>query len=65
MVVFHGGGWSRGSAQWTFGQTRYFASMGMVGISVEYRLSNGTDVTPFEAAQDAKAAIGCEGTQLC
>lgn len=57
VVVLHGGGWSQGSPEWTFGQARYFASLGMVGISVEYRLSDGKEVTPFDAVGDARAAI--------
>ena len=57
MLVFHGGGWDQGSAQWTFEQARYFATLGMVGISVEYRLANGESITPFDAAEDARAAI--------
>ena len=57
MLVFHGGGWNEGSAQWTFEQARYFAILGMVGISVEYRLANGESITPFDAAEDARAAI--------
>ena len=57
MLVFHGGAWNHGSAEWTFGQARYFASLGMVGISVDYRLANGDTVTPFDAAEDARAAV--------
>jgi len=57
MLAFHGGGWSTGSAEWSFGMARYFASLGMVGISVDYRLSDGQTVTPFDAAEDAKAAV--------
>lgn len=57
VLVFHGGGWIEGKAEWTFGQAKYFSSLGMVGISVDYRLSNGKDVTPFEAVEDAKAAV--------
>ena len=57
VLIFHGGGWVEGKAEWTFGQARYFSSLGMVGIAVDYRLSNGKDVTPFEAAEDAKAAV--------
>lgn len=57
IVLFHGGGWSAGTAAWMFGQARYFASLGMVGISVEYRLADGKDVTPFEAVEDAKASV--------
>jgi acetyl esterase len=57
VVLFHGGGWSTGSAAEIFGQARYFASLGMVGISVEYRLADGKDITPFEAVEDAKASL--------
>ncbi len=57
MLVFHGGAWNHGSAEWTFGQARYFTSLGMVGISVDYRLANGDSVTPFDAAEDARAAV--------
>jgi acetyl esterase len=57
MLVFHGGAWNHGSAEWTFGQARYFTSLGMVGISVDYRLANGDTVTPFDAAEDARAAV--------
>jgi acetyl esterase len=57
MLVFHGGAWDHGSAAWTFGQARYFAKLGMVGISVEYRLANGESVTPFDAVEDARAAV--------
>ena len=57
VVLFHGGGWSAGSAAEIFGQAGYFASLGMVGISVEYRLANGKDITPFEAVEDAKASL--------
>jgi acetyl esterase/lipase len=57
MLVFHGGAWDHGSAQWTFGQARYFTSLGMVGISVDYRLANGDSATPFDTAEDARAAV--------
>ena len=57
MLAFHGGAWNHGSAEWTFGQARYFTSLGMVGISVDYRLANGDSVTPFDAAEDARAAV--------
>jgi len=57
MLVFHGGGWDQGSAEWTFEQARYFATLGMVGISVEYRLANGESITPFDAAEDSRTAV--------
>jgi acetyl esterase/lipase len=52
ILLFHGGGWSAGSADWTFDRARRFARMGMVSISIEYRLSEGT-ITPIEALSDA------------
>ncbi len=57
ILVFHGGAWKHGSAQWTFGQARYFATLGIVGISVDYRLADGESITPFDSAEDAKAAV--------
>jgi acetyl esterase/lipase len=56
ILLFHGGGWTAGSAEWTFDTARRFASLGMVAISVEYRLSRGS-VTPVEALSDTCAAF--------
>ena len=58
IVFFHGGGWSQGTAAWNFGNARYFAALWMAGISVDYRLADGNEVTPVESVADAKAAIG-------
>lgn len=56
ILLFHGGGWVAGSAEWTFKTARNFAALGMVAISIEYRLS-GDGVTPIEALADACAAF--------
>ena len=56
ILLFHGGGWSSGAAEWTFASARRFAEWGMVAISIEYRLSEG-DVTPIEALDDVCAAF--------
>ncbi len=56
ILLFHGGGWSEGIPEWTFGAARRFAALGMVAISVEYRLSQG-EVTPIEAFADVCAAF--------
>jgi acetyl esterase len=56
ILLFHGGGWSAGKAEWTFEAARRFASLGMVAVSVEYRLSEGK-VTPIEALADTCAAF--------
>lgn len=56
VLLFHGGGWSAGSPEWTFAAARRFAARGMVAIPIQYRLSEG-DVTPIEALADVCAAF--------
>ena len=56
ILLFHGGGWSAGSPDWTFPTAKRFADSGLVAIAVEYRLSLG-DVTPLDALDDACAAF--------
>jgi acetyl esterase/lipase len=56
ILLFHGGGWSVGSAEWTFDAARRFAGWGMVAIAIEYRLSQ-ENVTPIEALADTCAAF--------
>ena len=56
IVLFHGGGWNEGEASWMDGIAAQYAGLGMVAISVDYRLSrDGT--TPFDAVADARNAI--------
>lgn len=57
ILLFHGGGWSAGTPEWTFATGRRFADWGLVAIAVQYRLSEG-DVTPIEALDDICAALG-------
>jgi len=40
IVFFHGGGWNNGTPEQFQRQSRYFASRGMVAVSVEYRIRN-------------------------
>lgn len=56
ILLFHGGGWSAGAPDWTFGTARRFADSGLVAVAVQYRLSSG-DVTPVDALTDACAAF--------
>ncbi len=56
MLLFHGGGWFVGTAEWTFPSARRFAALGMVTVAVEYRLSKDT-VTPIDALDDTWAAF--------
>lgn len=56
IVLFHGGGWNEGEADWMDGIAEQYAGLGMVAVSVDYRLSRN-DVTPFDAVADARNAI--------
>ena len=56
VLLIHGGAWTMGSADWTFEAARRFAALGMVAVSVDYRLSQG-GVTPIEAVDDVRAAF--------
>lgn len=56
VLLVHGGGWSEGSPEWTFGAAQRFVDAGMVAIAIEYRLSQGT-ATPIEALSDVCAAF--------
>lgn len=57
-VIVHGGGWAMGEPEWGIGRAQTFVDLGLVGISIQYRLSDpGTGVTPLEAMADVRAAI--------
>lgn len=56
IVLFHGGGWNEGEAGWMDGIAEQYARLGMIAVSVDYRLSRN-DVTPFDAVADARNAI--------
>jgi len=56
ILLFHGGGWVAGSAEWTFDDARRFAALGIVAIAVDYRLAAG-EITPIEALDDTRAAF--------
>lgn len=57
LVLFYGGGWSRGSVRQFESQARYFARRGMVVALADYRVfcRQGTGVP--EAIADARAAV--------
>lgn len=57
IVFFHGGGWNGGNHKAFRRQSQYLASRGMIAISVDYRLKNTHNTTPFDAVSDAKSAI--------
>ena len=57
IVFFHGGGWNSGNPEQFDRQSRYFASRGMVAVSVVYRIRNVHGTSPIQAMEDAKSAI--------
>lgn len=58
IVFFFGGGWVAGSPNQFRLQSEYFASRGLVGIRVEYRvIPKGDQGPPTVCVQDAKSAM--------
>ncbi len=57
IVMFHGGGWNGGSPEWVYASARRFADLGLVAVSIQYRLSDQKNVTPLDAMADARDAI--------
>jgi len=57
IVIAHGGGWAMGEPSWGYGRARHFASLGIVSICVQYRLSDQETITPLEAMDDVAAAV--------
>jgi len=56
ILLFHGGGWSMGDAEWVYPAARRFAALGLTAVAVEYRLTD-EDVTPIDALSDTCAAF--------
>lgn len=57
IVYFFGGGWSVGTPLQFYRECAYYASKGMVAITVDYRISYLHHSTPFESVEDAKDVI--------
>lgn len=56
VLLYHGGGWSAGAPEWTFGTARGFVEQGLVAVSVQYRLS-GLEWTPVDAFEDVCESV--------
>lgn len=57
-VAIHGGGWTGMGPRYFYPFAVHFAKLGMVGISVEYRLANkGKGTTVFDCVKDARSAM--------
>ncbi len=58
FVAIHGGGWTSGAPGSMYAFTDHCAKLGMVAVSVEYRLYKAkTPVTVFECVKDARAVL--------
>lgn len=58
FLVIHGGGWSGMEPRRMFPFAAHFAKLGMVGISVQYRLANAkAGVTVFDCVKDARSSM--------
>lgn len=57
IVYFFGGGWKLGTPIQFYRECAYYASKGMVAVSVDYRIEYLHHSTPFESFDDAKDAM--------
>ncbi|MEM6776804.1 MAG: alpha/beta hydrolase fold domain-containing protein [Planctomycetota bacterium] len=57
VVFFFGGGWRSGSPNQFEPQCKHLAQRGMVGITVEYRVSSRYPVKVEDCVEDAKSAM--------
>lgn len=58
FITIHGGGWVNGTPRRQFPFAAHFAKLGLVGISIEYRLlTPGSDTTVFDCVKDGRSAV--------
>jgi acetyl esterase/lipase len=56
-VLLHGGGWVAGEPAWMGERGHRLASLGMVAVAVQYRLSDQLSITPLDALADVRDAM--------
>lgn len=57
-LIIHGGGWTGGTPQRMYPFAAHYAKLGLVGISMQYRLhSTKTGVSVFDCVKDARSAV--------
>ena len=57
-VAIHGGGWTGMTPRYFYPFADHFAKLGMVGISIDYRLANkARRTTVFDCVKDARSAM--------
>ncbi len=57
ILLVHGGGWNKGDASWMDADATPYALLGILALSLDYRLSDGSTVTPFDSLADVRTAI--------
>lgn len=57
IVFFFGGGWTGGSTSQFHPQAAHFAKRGLVIFCADYRIQKRDNSSPFDAVEDAKAAL--------
>jgi len=58
FIAIHGGGWTGGEPRRFYPFAAHFAKLGMVGISLEYRLMKPkSGVTPFDCVKNGRSAV--------
>jgi acetyl esterase len=57
VVLFHGGGWLRGSPGSLYPQCAYLASRGVVAIAPEYRVGHRHNTSPIACVLDGMSAL--------
>lgn len=57
-LIIHGGGWTGGNPQRMYPFAAHYAKLGLVGISMQYRLhSKKTGVSVFDCVKNARSAV--------
>ena len=56
-VSIHGGAWTQGPIEWGYGDAQFMASLGFVGIAVDYRLAGTGGITVGECMKDVNSSI--------
>lgn len=57
FLTMHGGGWGGGNARRFYPFASHFAKLGMLGISLEYRLMKAGKTTVFDCVKDGRSAV--------
>lgn len=57
IVFFHGGGWNSGAPTHYYRSARELSLLGLVAISVEYRIKNRHDGSALDSVRDVKSAM--------